>query len=122
MAYEYKVVGAPEKCGRHKGARTASDRVAAELAQVIKAEAVDGWEYYRVDILPILEKRSAFGRAVETHRAVVVFRRSLGSRPGGAASDGPALMAEPPSAGAPERKEQSPGLFRTGPRLGPATE
>jgi len=93
MAYEYKVVGAPEKCGRHKGAKTASDRVAAELGQVIAANAVDGWEYYRVDILPIMEKRGTLSRPVEAHRAVVVFRRETGPAGDRAAPRGPRLGA-----------------------------
>lgn len=77
MSFEYKTVGAPEKGIRRRGARTKSDRVAAAVEDILKAEAVDGWEYMRTDLVPVIEKSSLFGRLHEVHRAVMVFRRPL---------------------------------------------
>lgn len=77
MAFEYKVVGAPEKGQRKRGARSRSDRVAAAFEERLQAEAVDGWEYLRTDLIPVEERSSLFGRREEVHRAVMVFRRAL---------------------------------------------
>lgn len=77
MSFEYKTVGAPEKGKRKRGARTASDRAAAAFEEILQAEAADGWEYLRTDILPLTERRSWLGGTHEAHRAVMVFRRPL---------------------------------------------
>ncbi len=77
MTFEYKTVGAPEKAKRKRGSRTQSDRVAAAFEEILKDEAVDGWEYLRTDLLPVIERAGWFGRGHEVHRAVMVFRRPL---------------------------------------------
>ena len=76
MAFEYKVVGAPEKPRRRRGARTPSARVAVAFEEVLGAEAVEGWEYLRTDLVPV-EEGGFFSRRKEVHRAVMVFRRAL---------------------------------------------
>lgn len=81
MGYEYKCVGAPEKGKRKRGAKTRSDRVANAMEITIQAEAVDGWEYLRTDLIPIEERAGMFKRAQEVHRAVLVFRRELARKP-----------------------------------------
>ncbi|MFQ5566079.1 MAG: hypothetical protein ACE5EU_06935 [Paracoccaceae bacterium] len=77
MTYEYKTVGAPEKGKRKRGLRSRSDRVAAAFEEILQAEAVDGWEYLRTDLLPVTESAGWFRRGHEVHRAVMVFRRPL---------------------------------------------
>ncbi len=77
MKYEYKTVGAPEKGKRKRGLRNQSDRVAAAFEEILLVEAVDGWEYQRTDLLPVMENAGWFKRGHEVHRAVMVFRRPL---------------------------------------------
>jgi hypothetical protein len=77
MKYEYKTVGAPEKGKRKRGLRSQSDRVAAAFEEILQDEAVDGWEYQRTDLLPVMESAGWFKRGHEVHRAVMVFRRPL---------------------------------------------
>ena len=77
MDYEYKCVAAPEKARRRRGAKTRTARVAGAMEDILKAEAVDGWEYQRTDLIPVEEKSGMFSRAHEVHRAVMVFRRAL---------------------------------------------
>ena len=77
MIFEYKTVGAPEKGKRKRGRRSQSDRVAVAFEEILQAEAVDGWEYLRTDLLPVIERSGWFGRGHEVHRAVMVFRRPL---------------------------------------------
>ncbi|MEM6662012.1 MAG: hypothetical protein AAF666_07520 [Pseudomonadota bacterium] len=81
MGYEYKCVGAPERAKRRRGAKSRSDRVAKAVEEVIAAEAVDGWEYQRTDLIPMEEKAGFLSRPQEVHRAVLVFRRALASQP-----------------------------------------
>ena len=81
MSYEYKCVGAPERPKKQRRVRGRSDRVALAMQEVIAAEAVDGWEYMRTDLVPVEEKNSLFSRAHEVHRAVLVFRRELEPEP-----------------------------------------
>jgi hypothetical protein len=77
MSYEYKTVGAPEKGKRKRGVRSQSERVAIAFDEILQAEATDGWEYLRTDLLPVMENAGWFRRGHEVHRAVMVFRRSL---------------------------------------------
>ena len=77
MTFEYKAIGAPERAKRKRGLRSQSDRVAAAFEEVLRAEAVDGWEYLRTDLLPVTERAGWFRRGHEVHRAVMVFRRPL---------------------------------------------
>ena len=95
MTYEYKIVGAPEKGKRKRGARSASDRVAAAFEDILAREAKDGWEYQRTDLLPIVERPGLFSRRQELHRAVMVFRRKI------AESVQPAPVTAPVAAPAP---------------------
>jgi len=77
MRYEYKTVGAPEKGQRRRGLKSPSDRVAAAFEEIIEAEAVDGWEYLRTDLVPVTERANWFSRSRMVTRAVMVFRRPL---------------------------------------------
>ena len=81
MTYEYKTVGAPEKGKRKRGLRSQSDRVAAAFDEILQDEVVDGWEYLRTDLLPVIESAGWFKRGHEVHRAVMVFRRPLDNAP-----------------------------------------
>lgn len=83
MAFEYKTVGGPERGKRKRGCKTASERVAAAMEELIRAEAADGWEYVRTDLVPVEERTSWLGRRQTLHCAVLVFRRETG---GGAQS------------------------------------
>jgi hypothetical protein len=78
MTFEYKCVGAPERPKRLRGS-SRSDRVALAMQEVINAEAVDGWEYLRTDLLPVEEKAGFLSRTQEVHRAVLIFRREAGA-------------------------------------------
>jgi len=77
MTFEYKTIGAPEKGKRKRGLRSPSERVAAAFEEILQDQAVDGWEYQRTDLLPVMERSGWFGKSHEVHRAVMVFRRQL---------------------------------------------
>jgi len=113
MKYEYKAVGAPEKGKRKRGARSASDRVAAAFEEILAEEAVDGWEYQRTDLLPVNERAGLFSRPHEMHRAVMVFRRPLEEEV--ALQTEPSVSATPLAAPTPLRPVRETPPLRTAP-------
>ncbi len=81
--FEYKVVSAPRRAKRAKGARTTADRFARTLTDMINKEADGGWEYMRADTMPMDEKKGMLSSASEVFQTVLIFRRAQGA---GAAS------------------------------------
>ncbi|RMF37517.1 MAG: DUF4177 domain-containing protein [Alphaproteobacteria bacterium] len=77
--YEYKVIAAPRRAGRVKGARTDRDRFAATLTELINEVAVDGWEFYRSETLPQEVRPGMLKSRVERLESLLVFRRPLRS-------------------------------------------
>lgn len=91
--YEYKVIPAPRRGEKARGARTTADRFAVALTQVMNQLAREGWEYLRADTLPCEERVGLTGTA--THfQNMLVFRRAL-----------PAAVAEVPPPATPTRPE-----------------
>lgn len=77
--YEYRVIPAPKRAKRAKGARTLQDKFAATLTDLINTEAREGWEYQRAESLPVEEKKSMLSAATESYNSVLVFRREIRS-------------------------------------------
>jgi hypothetical protein len=74
--YEYKVVPAPKKGLKAKGAKSSEDRFANALETTMNALGADGWEYQRSDTLPS-EERAGLTRRVTTFQNMLVFRRAI---------------------------------------------
>ncbi len=74
--FEYKVVPAPQKGTKAKGAKTAEDRFAVSIEQVLNEMGEDGWEYQRAELLPSEERAGLTGSTVNW-RNVLVFRREV---------------------------------------------
>ena len=72
--YEYKVVPAPKRGEKVRGMRSAEDRFAVALANVMNAQAADGWEYQRTETLPAEEREGLMGKAT-VFQNMMVFRR-----------------------------------------------
>jgi hypothetical protein len=77
MSFEYKTIAAPEKGKRGRGLHGAAARVAAAFDEILEAEAVDGWEYMRTDVLPVTERSGWLARPRQMQLAVMVFRRPV---------------------------------------------
>ena len=76
QAYEYKVIPAPRRGEKVRGARTVPERFAVALTQAMNDMARDGWDYLRADTLPCDERVGLTGTA--THfQNMLVFRRTL---------------------------------------------
>lgn len=75
QTYEYKVVPAPARSEKVRGAKTPADRFAQTLATVMNDLARDGWEYVRADTLPS-EERTGLTKRMTVYHSVLVFRRA----------------------------------------------
>jgi hypothetical protein len=73
-AFEYKAVPAPRKGMKAKGVRTAEDRFAHAITDLMNRMAADGWEYLRAELLPS-EERSGWTGRTEVNHHLLVFRR-----------------------------------------------
>lgn len=76
-AFEYRIIPAPRRAKRAKGARTPADRYARTLTDLVNAEAAEGWEYLRADTMPMDEKTGMLSATKETFQTVLVFRRRV---------------------------------------------
>jgi len=120
--HEYRVVAAPAQAGRVRGLRTAADRYAHALAEVMNGLGREGWEYVRAESLPCEDRPGLLSRPVTTTVHLLVFRRPLAEaatlplRPGAEPPAPPPALpaAEPPAEAAP------PGAARI--RLKPLPE
>jgi hypothetical protein len=74
--YEYKVVPAPNKGLKAKGLKTAEERFAFALQELMNEMGAEGWEYQRADTLPSIERAGLTGSSTNW-RHVLVFRRDL---------------------------------------------
>ena len=105
MAYSYKCLAAPRRARKTKGHRSPAEAFAAAFESVLAEQAAAGGEYLRTDLAPVEARAGVLGRVVETHQAVMVFRRPA---PGASSTLAPEI-------GAPDLRAE-PAL----PRLGAA--
>ena len=93
MTFEYKVVPAPTRGRKAKGAKTAADRFANALEATMNELAEDGWEYLRADTLPSEERQGFTGRTT-VFQNLLVFRRAIAAATASETAE-PHLAAEP---------------------------
>ena len=62
--YEYRVVPAPQRGLKVKGARTTEARFAQALMALMNELGRDGWEYLRADTLPCEGRDGLIGRTM----------------------------------------------------------
>lgn len=74
--YQYRVIPAPTKGQKAKGVKTAEDRFAFAMSELLNEMAAEGWEYQRAETLPSEERKGLTGKTT-TFRNMLVFRRTL---------------------------------------------
>lgn len=74
--FQYKVVPAPRRGEKAKGAKTTEERFAVALTQVMNALGAEGWDYVRADTLPCDERAGLTG-VKTSYQNMLVFRRPL---------------------------------------------
>lgn len=75
--YEYKAVPAPRRGVKAKGVKTAEDRFAHAITELMNRMAAEGWDYLRADTLPSEERSGWTGKTTETAHHLLVFRREI---------------------------------------------
>lgn len=129
--YEYRVIPAPARAEKARGAKTTEDRYAQTLASLMNAQGREGWEFLRAETLPT-EERSGFTRRSTVYVNLLVFRRPASETPAGAPAPEQAQPSffglgrltgsrpgAPPSGAAPKI---APATEGPAPKLGPATD
>ena len=77
-AWEYKIVPAPRRGTKAKGAKTTEDRFALALEELMNSYGAQGWDFLRSEALPVEERKGFTGKAVTTQH-MLVFRRARAS-------------------------------------------
>ncbi|UXX84027.1 DUF4177 domain-containing protein [Roseovarius pelagicus] len=77
IRYEYKVLTPPAKGVKAPGRKSAEARYAHAVELFLNAQAAEGWEYLRSDLLPGSE-RQGLTSSQTVYRTVLVFRRPMG--------------------------------------------
>ena len=75
--FEYKVIPTPRRPKRAKGVKGEPARFANVLTDAINEIAIDGWEFYKTETLPMDAKPGWFSKRVEMFQSVMVFRRVM---------------------------------------------
>lgn len=76
--FEYRIVPAPERARKIKGAKTPEARFSATLEEELNDLAADGWEYLRTETFAV-EERAGLASRKTVERQVMVFRRPIAS-------------------------------------------
>ncbi|MGV8986783.1 MAG: DUF4177 domain-containing protein [Cypionkella sp.] len=78
--YEYRVIPAPRKGEKGRGLKSAEERFAFAMTNLMNKMGVEGWEYQRADALPNDERVGLTGSKT-TYQSLLVFRRVLAETP-----------------------------------------
>ncbi|MBM3615834.1 MAG: DUF4177 domain-containing protein [Alphaproteobacteria bacterium] len=89
--HEFKVIPAPRRGEKARGAKTTEERFALALTETLNAMAAEGWEYLRAETLPV-DERSGLTGTKTSFQNMLVFSRSLE-----AATPRAGLVAEEPA-------------------------
>lgn len=111
--FEYRVVPAPVRGIKVRGARTPEDRFAEALAEVMNGLGRDGWEYVRCDTLPSEERTGLTGRTT-VYRNMLVFRRAVAAASAEAATSTAPAVVPPASFAARVAATLRPGAASPG--------
>ena len=128
QSFEYRVVPAPRRPAKVRGARKPEDRFALTIEGEMNRLAQDGWEFVRSDTLPCERRAGWFSRPVTVFETVLVFRRPLAqaaearqpsaAMPPPVALTPPAFVAAPPIAEEPSAMPPLTAASRAAPAAG----
>ena len=117
--FEYKVVPAPRRGEKARGARTTAERFAEALSHVMNDLGRDGWEYLRADTLPCEERVGLTGKAT-AFQNMLVFRRAVAAEAAAPVTADPPLTAPPPPGPGLRLRRAGSDPAPNPPALGPA--
>ena len=98
-SHEYRVVPAPRRGLKAKGARTPEDRFARAIEAEMNRMASEGWEFVRSDTLPCEQKPGWFSKPTTVFQTLLVFRRpsDIGATSSRTAMPPPVALTPPAS-------------------------
>ena len=73
--FEYKVVPAPRRGIRTKGAKGTAGKFAGAMESILNELGATGWEYIRAESLPVDERQGLTMRKTESYQNVLIFRK-----------------------------------------------
>ena len=121
--YEYRAVPAPAKSAKVKGLKDPAERYAHALSALMNDMALEGWEYWRAEVLPCIERKGLTG-SVTVYHNLLVFRRltadALAAQMAHASAAPPA--AAPPAATEDAAAAELPSMPSARADADPATE
>ena len=91
---EVKVVAAPRRLKKVRGAKSTEDAVAQMMQDAIAEEAKGGWRFAGLSTVTMVKKRFLL-KPKEHEATVMVFERARGAAPVQAADPAPAPKAAP---------------------------
>lgn len=80
--YEFKVLPAPRRGEKARGAKTTEERFALALGTLMNELGAEGWDYVRADTLPV-DERSGLTGTKTTFHTMLVFRREVAAEGAG---------------------------------------
>ncbi|ARO14799.1 hypothetical protein BVG79_01453 [Ketogulonicigenium robustum] len=121
MTFEYRVVAAPRRAEKHRGAKSTEDRFTRTLEVLMNEMAADGWDYQRAESLPCEERHGLTGRTT-VYQSVLVFRRPVAApqQAPAIAPTAPASAVPAPTIAAPKVADAPAAQPRVTPSLGGA--
>ena len=76
--FEYKLLPVPAPAKKAKGRKTVPERMAHALAELMNAQAREGWEFSQQESFPVEEKSGLMGKEKHMDCRYMVFRREIG--------------------------------------------
>ena len=76
---DYKCVPVPRRPKKTRAHRTPADAMAQAMQEILNAEAAQGWEYLRTDLVPMEHRTGLLSGVQESHQAILIFRRAARS-------------------------------------------
>ena len=116
--YDYRAIPAPTKGEKIQGMKAPEARFAQTIETLLNAQAAEGWEYMRSDVLPS-DERAGLTSTQTIHRALLIFRRAKATPHDAADEVIHAAQTAAEAAAQPQRREPSL-VSSTPPRVEPA--
>ncbi len=117
--FEYKIVPAPDRAKKIKGAKGPEARFAATLEETLNTLGRDGWEFVRSEVFSVEERAGLTGKK-SVDRQMMVFHRALPEPEKAAPVQPPEAAPEPPQSPVDYDAPEEPPVFSSesrGPKI-----
>ncbi|MDO5756063.1 MAG: DUF4177 domain-containing protein [Rhodobacterales bacterium] len=102
--YDYRAIPAPTKGEKIQGVKAPEARFAQTVEGLLNAQAAEGWEYMRSDVLPS-DERAGLTSTQTIYRTLLIFRRAKATPHDAAGEVIQAAQTAAEAAAQPQRRE-----------------